>query len=204
MKPLRILRSPRASSSEAGRASRRENATGQKLGGALLTGAALLLSPAAAQEALHDTLSGIAPRGAEGALVARLEHCARISEAGRRLACFDALALDRVEPAFEGRLGSRTESFEVTAPMLLRFESDDVIMVVYLLDEAGEVFQNLHRAGRGLGEYEIRRPGTYSLQVNASGSWRAWLTPLADAEEHDEDESSEADQGEGLRDVSAP
>lgn len=150
----------------------------------LLLAAAASFSPAASpalgQEALHNTLSGVSPRGAEGDLVARLEHCARIAEAGRRLSCYDALALDRTPPAFDGRLGSRTEPFTVDRPTLLRFENDDVIMVVYLLDEKGEVFQNLHRGGRGLGEYEIRRLGTYSLQVNASGSWRVWLTPLED------------------------
>ncbi len=187
MKPLRIFRSRRIA------------------GGALLIGAASLFSSAAAQEALRGALSGVSPRGAEGDLVARLEHCAANPEPGRRLACYDALALNRVEPAFEGRLGSRTESFEVAVPTLLRFESDDVILVVYLLDEEGEVFQNLHRGGRGLGEYEIRRLGTYSLQVNASGSWRVWLTPLAEEERETEQEGEAGlDRGEGLRDVSAP
>lgn len=162
---------------------------------ACLFGAAAWLIPAAAalaqEETLNETLSGVAPRGAEGDLIARLEHCARIAQAGPRLSCYDSLALDRTPPAFEGRLGSRTEPFEVSVPTLLRFESDDVIMVVYLLDETGAVFQNLHRAGRGLGEYEIRRLGTYSLQVNASGSWRAWLTPL---ETHDAEALQEPEE----------
>lgn len=166
--------------------------------GAALTGAAFFaVSTAQSEEALHQTLSGVTPLGAEGELMLRLEHCAGIAAATRRLACYDDLALKRVAPSFEGRLGARTESFEVATPTLLRFESDDVIMVVYLLDEKGEVFQNLHRGGRGLGEYEIRRLGSYSLQVNASGSWRIWLTPLA--EDPPLEEPEDEDSGEGLR-----
>lgn len=70
-----------------------------------------------------------------------------------------------------------TEAFEITRPTELRYQSDGVIFVLYLRDAKGEVLQNLHIGGGGDASYLIEKPGTYSLQINGSESWRVWLDP---------------------------
>lgn len=87
-----------------------------------------------------------------------------------RLTCYDAL-MSSVELSIDGAGSAVTELFQVTAPRILRFHSSDAIMVVYLLNEAGDVVQNLHRGGAGEGRYLIQHPGLYRVQVNATGGW---------------------------------
>lgn len=68
--------------------------------------------------------------------------------------------------------------FTVIAPEVLAFASDDAVLVAYLLDDAtGAVVQNLHHGGAGTGHFLIKTPGTYRVQVNASGGWRIQLSP---------------------------
>ena len=117
--------------------------------------AAVLVAPALAD----DLAAGLAACRAE--VVTR-----------QRLACYDALSAPQASFAASGVGSGTTERFEVAAPSLLRFESLDAIMVAYLLGDGGEVVQNLHHGGAGEGSYLIERPGTYSVQVNASGGWR--------------------------------
>lgn len=95
----------------------------------------------------------------------------------RRLACYDALKAPATGDLFRGKGSGITPEFTVETPRLMRFDSADVIMVVYLLDEDGAVVQNLHRAGAGGGEHVIARPGRYHVQVNASGAWTVNILP---------------------------
>lgn len=106
-----------------------------------------------------------------------IKACARIETDDERLACFDRAAAKLSAPRFEGRLGMITEPFEISAPTVLRYQSDGVIFVLYLRDSKGEVLQNLHIGGGGEASYLIEKPGTYSLQINGSESWRVWLDP---------------------------
>ncbi len=106
-----------------------------------------------------------------------IKACARIETDNERLACFDRAAAKLSAPRFEGRLGMITEPFEISAPTVLRYQSDGVIFVLYLRDSKGEVLQNLHIGGGGEASYLIEKPGTYSLQINGSESWRVWLDP---------------------------
>jgi len=106
-----------------------------------------------------------------------IKACARIESDNERLACFDRAAAKLSAPRFEGRLGMITEPFEISAPTVLRYQSDGVIFVLYLRDSKGEVLQNLHIGGGGEASYLIEKPGTYSLQINGSESWRVWLDP---------------------------
>jgi hypothetical protein len=48
---------------------------------------------------------------------------------------------------------------------------------MYLKDAAGGTVQNLHIGGGGVATFLIETPGTYSLQVSGSESWRIWLDP---------------------------
>lgn len=96
--------------------------------------------------------------------------CREVPEPEARLACYDALTVP-ADLEVTGKGSAVTDPFRITEPRLLRFESDDAIMVVYLLDEAGAVVQNLHRGGAGAGEHLIEEPGQYSVQVNATGGW---------------------------------
>ncbi len=100
--------------------------------------------------------------------------CRALTEAAARLACYDALPLPDAAAVveFHGKGGGMTDAFDVTAPQMLTYESDDVVLVAYLLDASGAVVQNLHRAGIGAGQYLIQTPGSYRVQVNATGSWR--------------------------------
>lgn len=96
--------------------------------------------------------------------------CRALPDAAARLACYDALSV-RADLELEGKGSAVTGLFSVTEPRRLLFESDDAIMVLYLLNEAGAVVQNLHRAGAGFGQHLIEEPGTYRVQINATGGW---------------------------------
>ena len=104
-----------------------------------------------------------------------LQGCRTLVDGDQRLACFDVLATRHSPPRFEGRHGATTEAFAVTAPQRLRYQSDGAIFVMYLRDAQGQVLQNLVLHGGGEDSYAIDTPGTYSLQVNGSETWRIWL-----------------------------
>lgn len=105
-------------------------------------------------------------------LAAGLRACRGEASDGRRLACYDALDAKRLLASFAGAGSGTTAAFDVAGPSLLRFESLDVIMVVYLLGADGQVVQNLHRGGAGTGSFLIEEAGVYRVQVDASGGWR--------------------------------
>lgn len=108
-------------------------------------------------------------------LASDLLACRKLGEGPARLACYDGLQVRVAFSEFSGA-GSRVIApFDLPNPARLVFESMDAIMVVYLLDETGQVIQNLHQAGAGSGAYMIDRPGRYGIQVNASGGWRLRL-----------------------------
>ncbi|MEM0950358.1 MAG: hypothetical protein AAGK37_23410 [Pseudomonadota bacterium] len=103
-------------------------------------------------------------------LAAQLMVCREISQPEARLECYDGLAV-RADLEVIGKGSAVTDPFTITEPRVLRFESEDAIMVVYLLNDAGDVVQNLHRGGAGVGEHLIEDPGQYRVQVNATGGW---------------------------------
>lgn len=103
-------------------------------------------------------------------LAAELQFCREIYSNEDRLACYDGLT-SPVELSIDGKGSAVTQLFEVTEPRVLRFQSSDAIMVVYLLNQDGEVVQNLHRGGAGEGQHVISYPGHYRVQVNATGGW---------------------------------
>lgn len=104
---------------------------------------------------------------------ADLTRCRAIPEPMARLACYDAVELpsDRIALTLKGFGTSLSEVFRAESGAELRFSSDDAIFVAYLLNEAGEVVQNLHHGGAGQGRHVISQPGLYRLQINASGGW---------------------------------
>lgn len=104
-------------------------------------------------------------------LAAGLLACRNRVDDAARLACYDGLPAKAAGTEFRGSGNFVTPPFDLSQPTVLQFESMDAIMVVYLLDGAGGVVQNLHQAGAGTGTYQIAHPGRYSLQVNASGGW---------------------------------
>lgn len=134
-------------------------------------GLALALLPFSAVMAAELT-----PRQ-QGDLADQLQACRRTADGAQRLACFDELARRNAPPRFAGKLGVRTAPFAIDRPHMLRFRSDGVIFVLYVLDSAGGVVQNLHIGGSGEDEYLIEQPGTYSLQIDGSAEWRIWLDP---------------------------
>lgn len=105
-------------------------------------------------------------------LAADLAACRQQTRDAARLACYDRLALPGSVQEFSGSGSAITPQFSIAGPSRLEFESRDAVMVIYLLDAGGQVVQNLHRGGAGGGSFLIRQPGRYSLQVNATGSWR--------------------------------
>lgn len=114
---------------------------------------------------------------ADGSLRRAFTRCRAIEAEPERLACYDKLAGQFAPPRFQGRLTLQTEPFEIGAPTLLRYESDGPIFVMYLKDAAGGIVQNLHIGGGGSASFLIERPGTYSLHINGSETWRIWLDP---------------------------
>lgn len=107
---------------------------------------------------------------------ADLSACRALGDNEARLACYDALFLPGAV-AFQGKGSGMAGPFTVTDPQMLGFASDDAIFVAYLLDDAtGDVVQNLHHGGAGSGQFLIDTPGTYRVQVNASGGWRIELS----------------------------
>lgn len=103
--------------------------------------------------------------------------CQVLEDAHERVRCYDKLATMLAPPRFQGRLTVQTDLFDVTEPTILRYESDGPIFVMYLKDAAGGTVQNLHIGGGGVATFLIETPGTYSLQVSGSESWRIWLDP---------------------------
>jgi len=104
-----------------------------------------------------------------------LQGCRKMSDRDQRLACFDGLAVRHSPPRFAGRHGATTDVFTITAPQQLRYQSDGAIFVMYLRDADGGVVQNIVLHGGGEDRYRIAKPGSYSLQVNGSETWRIWL-----------------------------
>lgn len=116
-----------------------------------------------------------APRAAATPFGAAFAACRALQPAGARLDCYDALPMPASE-GFRGAGSGMAGPFEVTDPQLMRFRSDDAIFVAYLLDDRGHVVQNLHHGGAGEGAFLIDRPGTYRVQVNATGGWSITLS----------------------------
>lgn len=115
--------------------------------------------------------------GAPAQAADELLACRGIAQADERLACYDALAARIAPPRFSGQRSAVTEPFTLATPHRIRFRSDGVIFVLYLMDEAGNVIQNLHLGGGGEGHYRIENPGTYHLRINGAEGWRIWLDP---------------------------
>lgn len=110
------------------------------------------------------------------AAAAELSACRALSDDRARLACYDALPLPSAT-VFESLGSGMAGPSTVTGPQMLGFESDDAILVAYLLDDAtGGVVQKLHHGGVGTGHFLIEIPRTYRFQVNASGGWRIELS----------------------------
>ncbi|MEO1082161.1 MAG: hypothetical protein AAFY29_21570 [Pseudomonadota bacterium] len=126
----------------------------------------------------EEAAGEIAAQGDETNLRRALQECRAEPGEGERLACYDLLAKKNAPPDYAGKLGFRTPLFSVGAPTRLRFRSQGVIFVLYVLNERGEVLQNLHLGGGGEGDYVIRNPGRYSLQIDGSARWQLWLEPL--------------------------
>lgn len=128
-------------------------------------------------------VAGLAALALTGAAAAadgfddRFLTCRAIGDPAARLACFDALPSPRPEflAEFRGAGSKVTPAFDITSAALLSFTSDDAIFVAYLLDAQGAVVQNLHLGGATSGNFLIREPGRYSLQINASGGWHVEL-----------------------------
>ncbi len=114
---------------------------------------------------------------ADGSMRQAFARCRAMLEEQERLRCYDKLAGQLSPPRFEGRLTLQTEPFEITGPTVLRYESDGPIFVMYLKDAQGGIVQNLHIGGGGIATYLIEKPGTYSLHINGSETWRIWLDP---------------------------
>ena len=118
------------------------------------------------------------PAGAD--LAADLQACAGLEADAPRLACFDRVAaVPRGGAAFEGFGNGETEVFETTGPASLVYASDDAVLVIYLMTEAGELIHNLHIGGAGEARHPLTAPGRYRLQVDATGGWRVRIEPAA-------------------------
>ena len=123
-----------------------------------------------------EAMDGSASR-AERDIVDALQKCRAISDRDNRLSCFDEVASKNAPPVYSGKLGFKTAPFELLRPHVLRYRSEGVIFVLYLLDEKGSVVQNLHIGGGGEDNYLIEKPGTYSLQIDGSAAWKIWIEP---------------------------
>ena len=126
-----------------------------------------------------ESRAGAAARDDETAdLAGALQKCRKLADESRRLACYERLARNNAPADYSGRLGFRTPVFTLDAPTRLRYRSQGVIFVLYVLNERGEVLQNLHLGGGGDGDYVIPRPGRYRLQIDGSARWQIWLEAL--------------------------
>jgi len=134
------------------------------------------ITPAAGLRTLALLLA-ITQRAAAGSIdiPGELQACRALVDPAPRLLCFDALAVRHSPPRFAGRHGVTTEPFTIAGPQRLRYQSDGAIFVMYLRDGDGKVAQNIVLHGGGEDVYLIEKPGTYSLQVNGSETWRIWL-----------------------------
>ena len=130
------------------------------------TAGLLALAVPTATAAVHDEAAGLA---------VALQQCRKLGDESRRLACYERLARDNAPADYSGRLGFRTPVFTLDVPTRLRYRSQGVIFVLYVLNERGEVLQNLHLGGGGDGDYLIAEPGRYSLQIDGSARWQIWL-----------------------------
>lgn len=108
-----------------------------------------------------------------------MQGCLAVTDADRRLACYDQAAQRFAPPTFAGRLSQTTKKFTISQPHRLRYHSEGVIFVLYLKQADGKVVKNMNLGGGGTGSYLIARPGTYFLQVNGSAKWKIWLEPVA-------------------------
>ncbi len=135
------------------------------------------LSVAAGLVALCAVAASDGARGDDGGMRQAFAKCRVLEDDHERVRCYDKLASLLAPPRFQGRLTAQTDAFEVEAPTVLRFESDGPIFVMYLKDAQGGVVQNLHIGGGGSATYLIDKPGTYSLQISGSETWRVWLDP---------------------------
>lgn len=145
----------------------------KRLQGTLLIGLGTLI--AATAHSAHGQ-QGLASRG-ERSILQGLQVCHRIKDVNARLSCFDNLARQNAPPRFAGKLGFKTTPFEINEPHILRYRSEGVIFVLYLLDAKGEVVQNLHIGGGGEDSFLIDKPGIYSLQIDGSATWKIWIDP---------------------------
>ncbi|SNT76174.1 hypothetical protein [Paracoccus seriniphilus] len=109
-----------------------------------------------------------------GAQAQTLASCRDIPGDRQRLACYDRLPL--AAQGFRGAGSGAVGPISVAANTWLYYESDDAVMVLYLMSETGEVVQNLHRAGPGRSSHLIAAAGRYRLQINATGGWRVSLS----------------------------
>ena len=135
----------------------------------LLALAVSLLAVRTAAATGHDETAGLA---------VALQQCRKLADESLRLACYERLARDNAPADYSGRLGFRTPVFTLDVPTRLRYRSQGVIFVLYVLNERGEVLQNLHLGGAGDGDYLIAEPGRYSLQIDGSARWQIWLEAL--------------------------
>jgi len=135
--------------------------------------------PCAAATVLAVSIGSVAPPALADSMKSLLG-CADVIADEARLACFDRAVLDLSPPRFAGRLSEITPPFTIAGPTRLRYQSDGAIFVLYLRDANGGVVQNLHLGGGGEGRYLIEHPGTYSLHVNGSETWRVWLESQQD------------------------
>lgn len=118
------------------------------------------------------------PSAHAGGLEQAMANCRTQEQAAERLACYDRLPVAVAGKVFTGFGNGLTAPFRIETVEVLRIESADIIMVGYLLREDGSVALNLHKGGQGTLETLIAEPGRYSLQINASGAWKAWLSPI--------------------------
>lgn len=132
---------------------------------------------AGALSALCAAIASAAVGNGDEEMAAALRQCRLLQTEGERLKCYDAIAVKSSMPLFSGRLTATTDRFTITAPHVLRYESDGPIFVMYLKNDAGDVLQNLHIGGGGQERYVIEQPGTYFLTISGSETWRVWLDP---------------------------
>ena len=125
------------------------------------------MAAVATDDLVHEVISG-------------LNSCLMLSEDSPRLACYDRLAKENAPPDYSGKLGFRTQPFDLDRPHRVRFRSQGVVFVLYVLDANGSVVQNLHLGGGGEDSYVIETPGRYSLQIAGSARWKIWIEPMSD------------------------